>query len=221
MRYCILALLFGGLLVVRVAVDIPPPQLQHDEDTTTHRDVPRTAQCTNVASESHIDPLISPILVAEPSYEFTHGTRALFHPHGDQVCASGCAASRHPTEKLSDERFEQLLLEYATEPLVEAGSAQDTLLYYGRQTTALLKNARRDSLDPARAAILKHELTRSHAEIAIRVVDAEEHLRASLPPTKVPLDRRHEFELDTYDMPPILASGTVKRVGRDFVWTRL
>ena len=76
-------------------------------------------------------------------------------------------------------------------------------------------------LDPVRAAILKHELARDHAEIEIRVVDALDRVRASLPPTSVPLDRRHEFELDTHQLQPMIASGTVKRVGRDFLWTRL
>ncbi|MEO8498964.1 MAG: hypothetical protein ABI614_28200, partial [Planctomycetota bacterium] len=72
-----------------------------------------------------------------------------------------------------------------------------------------------------RTAVLKYELARDHAEIEIRVVDALERVRASLPATDVPLDRRHEFELDTYELQPMIASGTVKRVGRDFLWTRL
>lgn len=175
------------------------------------------------------DPLVSPIIVSEPAdihpvsmpLDFTHGGRAIFHPHGEQVCASGCAASRHPTETLTRDRFHHLLLEYADEPIADAGPAQDALLYYGRQAAQLLASEESGWLDPLRAAVLKHELARDHAEIEIRVVDALERVRASLPATSVPLDRRHEFELDTQQLQPMIASGTVKRVGRDFLWTRL
>ncbi len=188
-----------------------------------------TVQFVATASSSVEDPLISPIVVAELTntradsiaFDFTHGDRAIFHPHGEQVCASGCAASRHPTDTLTQDRFHALLLEYADEPLGEAGPGQDALLYYGRQAARLLASDGAGRLDPIRTAVLKHELGRDHAEIEVRVVDALERVRASLPPTDVPLDRRHEFELDTYELQPMIASGTVKRVGRDFLWTRL
>ena len=95
---------------------------------------------------------------------------------------------------------------------------------------ALLRSARRlkllaregpGQLDPVRTSVLKHELARDHVAIEIRVVDALDQVRARLPSTNVPLDRRHEFQLDTHQLQPMLASGTVKRVGRDFLWTRL
>jgi hypothetical protein len=175
------------------------------------------------------DPLISPISMSELpdgtlgpiSLDFTLGSRAIFHPHGEQLCASGCAASRHPTETLTRGRFNSLLLEYADEPLGDAGPAQDTLLYFGRQAAQLFATEGPGRLDPVRASVLRHELARDHVAIEIRVVDALDRVRASLPPTNVPLDRRHEFELDTHQLQPMIASGTVKRVGRDFLWTRL
>jgi hypothetical protein len=37
----------------------------------------------------------------------------------------------------------------------------------------------------------------------------------------VPLDRRHVFKMDTKDLPPLITSGTVKRVGLHHLWTRL
>ena len=40
-------------------------------------------------------------------------------------------------------------------------------------------------------------------------------------PERVPLDRRHVFELTPADLQPLVASGTVKRVGLHHIWTRL
>ncbi len=153
--------------------------------------------------------------------EFAHGDLATFHPHGEEVCASGCAASHHPTEQLTDRQFDQLLADYSVEPIGDAGEAFETLLYYGRQVTVLLDRHGTGPLDSLRAEILKQELARGHAEVSIRIVDESGVVRALLPPTSVPLDRRHEFKLDPHDLQPLIASGTIKRVGRDHIWTRL
>ena len=69
---------------------------------------------------------------------FLHDRRATFHAHGDRMCASGCAASRHPTETLSREQFFALRQEMARGPLDETNQALETLLYYGRQSRDLL-----------------------------------------------------------------------------------
>jgi len=159
--------------------------------------------------------------ISEENGEFGHGELASFHPHGEAVCASGCAASHHPTEQLTDRDFEQLLVDYSVEPITEAGKAFETLLYYGRQVTVLLDRHGSGPLDSLRAEILKQELARGHAEVSIRIVDESGVVRALLPPTSVPLDRRHEFKLDPHDLQPLIASGTIKRVGRDHIWTRL
>jgi hypothetical protein len=182
-----------------------------------------------LAQEAPEDPLIAPIEFDKsidsapplPNDVFAHDDRATFHPHGDRVCASGCAASRHPTEGLTNARFRKLLAEYSIEPLHEPGVALETLLYYGRQAATLLDSEGTGPLDGLRAALLKRELARQQAEVEIRVLDARGRVRASLPLTKVPLDRRHEFELDTHNLQPLVASGTVKRVGLDYLWMRL
>jgi hypothetical protein len=145
----------------------------------------------------------------------------VFHPHGEQICASGCAASRHPTEQLTRDRLEQLLAEYAVESTADPGDALETLLYYGRQVTTLLDQYGTGPLDPRHVALLRRELALGHVEIELRLVDESGVVRASLPPTSVPLDRRHEFTLEPHNLQPLIASGTVKRVGRDHLWTRL
>jgi hypothetical protein len=166
-------------------------------------------------------PAMDELFPAETIPKYTPGERATFHPHGEQVCASGCAVSRHPTEKLTRERFRRLLAEYAAEPIEVPGRALDTLVYFGRQSAAWLEREESSPLDGLRANLLRSELQLDYAEVSIRLVDETGAVRAFLPPTLVPLDRRHEFELDPHDLPPLIASGTVKRVGRDYVWTRL
>jgi len=219
----------GLLMATRESRNLTSTRLPHElGETLPSGDSPSVQHAAGVKGWDD-DPLIAPIIMSEPAdlwpaamtFDFTHGDRAIFHPHGEQVCASGCAASRHPTEALTRDRFHSLLLEYANEPIANAGPAQDALLYYGRQAAQLLATEGPGRLDPLRTATLKRELARDHAEIEIRVVDALDHVRASLPPTNVPLDRRHEFELDTHQLQPMIASGTVKRVGRDYLWTRL
>jgi hypothetical protein len=189
--------------------------------------------------DPHADPLVPPAVVpglppkfptgftpqpANPSAllnMFGHDPRALFHAHGQKVCASGCAASNHPTETLTKARFKQLMSEFSGQPIDETSLAYETLLYYGRQTSDLISSEGFGKLDPLRARALWHELTRTHALIAIRVVDEFGEVRTSLPPTKVPFDRRHVFDMDTNRVQPLVTSGTVKRVGLYHLWTRL
>ena len=193
--------------------------------TTTVQPAEKTQPSVQLlqADDLPVELLVPPIeLVAEPGGgEFTPGDRATFHPHGEQVCASGCAASRHPTEALTRARFRRLLAEFAGESTEEPGEALETLLYFGRQAAAWLERDGAGPLDPFRASVLRSELQRDYAAVSLRLVDETGVVRASLPPTPVPLDRRHEFDLQPHNLQPLLASGTVKRVGRDHLWTRL
>jgi hypothetical protein len=169
-------------------------------------------------------PQTTPVSLLNPSIfvdAFSHDPQAAFHPHGEQVCASGCAASRHPTEELTESRFRRLIAQYAHQPISENSMALETLLYFGRQTREMLAAADQLHLDPERAAVLARELSVTHARISIRVVDREGEVRTWLSPTRVPFDRRHVFEMETSDVQPLVTSGTVKRVGLYHLWTRL
>ena len=203
-------------------------------------DTKQAAQAAYV-DDPQVDPLVPPIRVAgmlprltgpsqtpigpvDPSTFvdlFGHDPRAAFHAHGEQVCASGCAASRHPTEELTRARFEQLIAQYASDPMSEESLAFETLLYFGRQTREMLAQVDELALDPLRASVLARELAVTHAQISIRVVDEHGEIRTSLPPTSVPFDRRHVFDMDTNRVQPLVTSGTVKRVGLYHLWTRL
>jgi hypothetical protein len=153
--------------------------------------------------------------------EFAHDERAAFHPHGKKFCSSGCAVSNHPSLTLTEPLFQSLLTEYAYDPMDERSFALESLVYYGRQTRRLIERDGTGPPDLDRAAVLRRELARTHVRLAIRVLDERGAVRAELPPTRVPLDRRHVYEMDVYDVQPLVTSGTVKRVGLKHLWIRL
>ena len=152
---------------------------------------------------------------------FVHDRQATFHAHGERMCASGCAASRHPTETLTREQFFALRQEMTCGPLDETNRALETLLYYGRQSRDLLSREGFGPLGPLQGEFLWAELARTHARISLRIVDESGQVRSKMHKTIVPLDRRHEFEMESHNLQPLITSGTVKRVGLDHLWTRL
>lgn len=152
---------------------------------------------------------------------FDHDELAIFEPHGDELCASGCALSRHPTGELTPGRFNELLEQYSKQPPDAASQSLEELLYFGPQTQALLDRQRCDVLGIQHAERLAHELTRTHAKISIRVIEQDGTKRCWLPPTRVPFDRRHVFEMKTESLQPLVTSGTIKRVGLNHIWARL
>ncbi|MEQ9408460.1 MAG: hypothetical protein RIK87_12070 [Fuerstiella sp.] len=148
--------------------------------------------------------------------------RAHAHPHGDKVCASGCALSRHPTPPLSNERF--LTLIGQLDNLSRCPRVIDELLFYGPQTRTQLRQLsvrQQAALSLTVTQTLLEELRLTHAVVELRLVSATGELLADLSPQCVPLDLRHEFDLHEHGLPPLLASGTVKRVGRYRLWSRL
>ena len=168
--------------------------------------------------------------------DFSHGENAVFHGHGDQVCASGCSASRHPTDRLSKREYQRLINQVTTEAMsaqsnksaasaeshpADSSLALDTLLFYGRQTSKMIQRYGTFELPVTVAESLKRELKYTHALLSIRVVDEAGETRSWLAPTKVPFDRRHVFSMEAKRLQPLVTSGTVKRVGRDHLWTRL
>jgi hypothetical protein len=153
--------------------------------------------------------------------DFSSDDRAHFHPHGEKVCASGCAASNHPTPNLAVDEFRRLMLEFSSGPMDETNPALESLLYYGRQTQTLMKRHGTLPLSAERVVFLQQELRHSHAIFSFRVVDEHGVVRTQMRPTRIPFDRRHVFEMEVKDLPPLVTSGTVKRVGLHHLWTRL
>ena len=210
------------------------PTLAHDSRLSSQVGLPQSG-----------DPLVPPIALSEDSRatndpgvvvldllhtnrraslfptEFSADDRATFEPHGSQECASGCALSRHPTPELTAAEYSRLLSQFAHEPLGETSTALETLLFYGRQTRLFLQERGAAPLDQSRAEFLRRELARTHARVSFRLTDEAGVIRSHIPPTQVPLDRRHVFQMEVADLSPLVTSGTVKRVGVHHLWTRL
>lgn len=172
-------------------------------------------------SGTPVDVLVGPIDLS-PASRQQDSSRSHAHPHGDQVCASGCARSRHPTEPLTQVRFETLVSRLVVDSADQ--DAIDELLYYGPQTEANLMTSRSAAVRSLSQNVrqrLARELRRSRAVVELRLVSESGTLLADLPAQIVPLDLRHEFDLRENGIPSLLASGTVKRVGEYRLWSRL
>lgn len=155
---------------------------------------------------------------AKLAHPVSHKSRATAHPHGDKVCASGCAASRHPTPLLKQFEFKRLIDQLKSD---ERELAIDSLLFYGPQTLRRLQLSPELKLSGDDRQMLERELRRQKVNVEFRLVAKDGSSLANLPSTKVPFDLRHEFELDEFNIPNLIASGTVKRVGRKHLWARL
>jgi hypothetical protein len=152
---------------------------------------------------------------------FSHGEAAMFEAHGTQLCASGCAASRHPTGELSDARYRQLISEVDRGPMAETNQALEELIFFGSQTRRQINVNGFGNLDAGWAGFLGKQLACSHARISIRVTDENGSVRTWVEPTLVPFDRRHVFKMKTNSLQSLITSGTVKRVGLNHAWVRL
>lgn len=179
----------------------------------------RVGKKTGDSGEPKQKPLPDPLEFAEA--DFSSDERAHFHPHGAQVCKSGCALSNHPTDELSVVRFRRLLAQYSREAIKTPSQSLEVLLFYGRQTRQLLTEHGSPQLSAAHASFLSKEVRRSHVKVSLRLLDDHGEVIAKLPSTRVPLDRRHEFVLESSKLPAVKASGTIKRVGLKHLWTRL
>jgi hypothetical protein len=182
--------------------------------------IPPIRLTTQFPSLTEVDGQYQNLPLTSPE-NFEHGPNAIFEAHGEKVCASGCAASRHPTERLDESNYWRLLREYTYEPMDQTNNALEALLYYGPQTRKWIETKGVGRLDQKRAEFLWEQLQITHARISIRVTDDQGIVRTWNEPTRVPFDRRHIFEMQVNGVQPLVTSGTVKRVGLNHNWVRL
>lgn len=206
--------------------DSPLPAEVPAVPTEESLDIPLDPELLDENSSGLVPPIeLAPVVFDKTSYDDSNSdpdaeTSAFFEPHGQQICASGCSLSRHPTTTLTRDRFLELISDLRTGQQDDSNEALETLLYFGSQTIAKIKEGG-FQLDSKWRDYLLKELARSHASVQIRVVDENGDVRSWLNPTSVPLDRRHVFKMETDNVQPLVTSGTVKRVGLNHVWARL
>jgi len=179
--------------------------------------LPGTFAIFGSSSQQHLEHVRTGVLFDEQA----HDEDAVFEAHGEQLCASGCALSRHPTGELTSTHFIDLVKQFADGPLDDTNSALEELIYFGPQTRRLIETEGVGDLAMERARFLWDQLTVTHAKISIRVKDETGAVRTWIDATSVPFDRRHVFAMKTNNVQPLVTSGTVKRVGLNHVWTRL
>ncbi|MEC7500162.1 MAG: hypothetical protein VX970_00425 [Planctomycetota bacterium] len=170
------------------------------------------------------DPLVPPIQLtnaANLSGVFAHDPQAMPHPHGEIICASGCAVSRHPSGRLTPTAFNALLDTYQQSRPTEENAALEEILFYSRQSRKYWQRHRDACPDPLWKRVLDDELKKTHVLVSLRVLDESGAIRSKLTNVRVPLDRRHVFAMQNEGLQPLVTSGTVKRVGLDHLWTRL
>jgi hypothetical protein len=179
------------------------------------------SQPTGVQQIQAIDPLIPPFSIDTAADPFKHDREALPHGHGENLCASGCAASRHPTAPLTADAFRQLLVAYQQSAPTANNVPLEKILFYGRQSRQHWLIQQVTSIDPLWRMVLDEELGKTHVLISLRILDESGDVRSALTNIRVPLDRRHVFTMHASGLQPLVTSGTVKRVGLDHLWTRL
>lgn len=194
---CVLALMFTG------SVGLAQPPAEQVPADRTQLVPPVVLQLSDTQDEAS-----------------SSSARATSHPHGDQICASGCAASRHPTPALSPAHFEKLVAAYARESPGADSKNLDELVFYGSQSALYLKR-RSVSLSTDHVKRLKRELAVEELVVELRVIDEDGRTRVALPPTRVPQHIRQEFSMVVQDFQPTVTSGTAKRVGVKHAWQRL
>ena len=212
MRYTavFIGLLFVSLLGAAVAVTGMVPRMTMRVGKTA---ISRTTSAT--------DPLVPPLAIDFSDGHFSHDPAAVPHGHGENQCASGCAASRHPTGQLTAAAFHRLLTAYQQTAPTGENEALEKLLFYGRQSQLHWQRAKHNAIDPLWRTILDAELNKTHVRISLRILDEAGRVRSRINGIRVPLDRRHVFEMENEGLQPLVTSGTVKRVGLDHLWTRL
>ena len=135
------------------------------------------------------------------------------------VCV-GCGDARHPTRRLNENEFRDLMRSYAAEPY-GGGSALDALCYYGPQALFMLDAVGGCEVEPARADLLRRELKRDHVYFSVRVIDENGVERLTLKDSYTPFDANVHHHLSaTKYVPPCEISGTIKRVGLHHIWAR-
>ena len=179
---------------------------------------------SSVDGPLHGDPLVPPIQMtntANLSTVFSHDPQAVPHPHGETLCASGCAVSRHPSGRLTPTTFTALLDTYQQSLPTEENAALEEILFYSRQSREYWQRHRDACPDPLWQRVLDDELKKTHVLVSLRVLDETGAIRSKLMNVRVPLDRRHVFQMQNEGLQPLVTSGTVKRVGLNHLWTRL
>lgn len=138
----------------------------------------------------------------------------------DSDCPSGCSLKSHDVAPFTVEQYREALSAYAAGPVNSESDSLDTLLFYGERTRELITRYGAGPLSKDHLEFLRRELTRSHALVAIRIVDAAGRVRANLPWKRVPFGHKQHLHPKTVDIQEMSFNGSVMRTGLGHIWAR-
>lgn len=143
-------------------------------------------------------------------------------PASSAECATGCAVGNHPIEPLSADDYRSALRGLAAGGSDERARALETLLFHGTRTSELMERLGTGRLDGEDAALLRRELSRTHARLSLRLVDESGTVRARVDRARFPIGvKEHVHATGSVDLPAPEVSGTVHRTAPHHLWTRL
>ena len=143
------------------------------------------------------------------------------HPLPSQ-CASGCDITPPALRiGLTSDEVRKEIERYAQSVPEESNHALYVLLFYSDDTRFYLSQSSSTPMHNKQRSRLEEEILVAEAIIEMRIVDENKVLRAHLLQTRVPLGQKQHLRLKHERLPGLVASGSVLRVGRDYLWTRI
>jgi len=136
-------------------------------------------------------------------------------------CASSCSVEDPPGVELKKAEFLQLVGTWSKQPVGEATIELETLLFHFKRSKQLLHRLEPEVLDEEHRNFLEQELHRDQVSVEFRLVDESGELRGHVRAGEVPLKaKQHLVFADTGSLGRFEASGKVKRVGLNHLWSR-
>ena len=151
----------------------------------------------------------------------TSGIARAGEPPAEPKCAAGCSVASPPTAILSSSEIASCLEKIANQPVGSPSLELETLLFHASRVIPHLHEKGHGPLKSEQAQFLKRELARTHAEVELRIVDADGKQRMRFE-RQVPIgEKQHLHAKQAQGFAPPEISFTIHRVGLNHLWSRL
>ena len=137
-----------------------------------------------------------------------------------EECTTGCSLAKHKIPDFTPDDYLQAIADYAGQPHDADTKPLETLLFYGSRTLQLMQRFGTEGLPSSHLVFLRRELSRTHARVSIRLIDANDRVRVSYGPSRVPLGQKQHLQAVTLADQSLEFNGTVMRVGLYHLWSR-
>lgn len=139
----------------------------------------------------------------------------------EEECTTSCSLAKHPIPPYTELDFEMAREKYAAADPEVATEGLETLLFYGKQTEDFFVKFGHGELSDAHKLVLKRELSRTEANVTLRLVDEEDDsVRAIYGPSAVPIGQKQHLATVGDGLLAMEFNGTVMRTGVNYLWSR-